>query len=78
MPPPVSIPVYLKRQCLSTNFKNTQDKIVNYIIYNTLLIRGYMNSILIITSLLIIFSIFSHALIKLGIGISNNPDKTDV
>ncbi|EOK2521836.1 YnaM/YnfT family protein, partial [Escherichia coli] len=23
-------------------------------------------------------SIFSHALIKLGIGISNNPDKTDV
>ncbi|EOT2617882.1 YnaM/YnfT family protein, partial [Escherichia coli] len=24
------------------------------------------------------FSIFSHALIKLGIGISNNPDKTDV
>ncbi|WP_128971759.1 YnaM/YnfT family protein [Escherichia coli] len=34
-----------------------------------------MNSILIITSLLIIFSIF---LIKLGIGISNNPDKTDV
>ncbi len=35
-----------------------------------------MNSILIITSLLIIFSIFSHALIKLGIGISNNPDKT--
>ncbi|EFH5640607.1 TPA: hypothetical protein SI670_003320, partial [Escherichia coli] len=26
----------------------------------------------------IIFSIFSHALIKLGIGISNNPDKTDV
>ncbi|EIM4855714.1 TPA: YnaM/YnfT family protein, partial [Escherichia coli] len=25
-----------------------------------------------------IFSIFSHALIKLGIGISNNPDKTDV
>ncbi|ENV4193287.1 TPA: YnaM/YnfT family protein, partial [Escherichia coli] len=22
--------------------------------------------------------IFSHALIKLGIGISNNPDKTDV
>ncbi|EEQ6991985.1 hypothetical protein CVB63_004048, partial [Escherichia coli] len=29
-----------------------------------------MNSILIITSLLIIFSIFSHALIKLGIGIS--------
>ncbi|EFN7939983.1 hypothetical protein ED825_21865, partial [Escherichia coli] len=26
-----------------------------------------MNSILIITSLLIIFSIFSHALIKLGI-----------
>ncbi|MCN8169449.1 hypothetical protein MLR28_26340 [Escherichia coli] len=36
-----------------------------------------MNSILIIT-LLIIFSIFSHALIKLGIGISNNPDKTDV
>ncbi|WP_157761166.1 YnaM/YnfT family protein [Escherichia coli] len=37
-----------------------------------------MNSILIITSLLIIFSIFSHALIKLGIGISNKPDKTDV
>ncbi|EFC6779632.1 hypothetical protein FD543_17850 [Escherichia coli] len=37
-----------------------------------------MNSILIITSLLITFSIFSHALIKLGIGISNNPDKTDV
>ncbi|HAI7160977.1 YnaM/YnfT family protein [Escherichia coli] len=37
-----------------------------------------MNSILIITSLLIIFSIFSHPLIKLGIGISNNPDKTDV
>ncbi|HFM1124843.1 TPA: YnaM/YnfT family protein, partial [Escherichia coli] len=30
-----------------------------------------MNSILIITSLLIIFSIFSYALIKLGIGISN-------
>ncbi|MCV2968479.1 hypothetical protein OHF30_24700, partial [Escherichia coli] len=30
-----------------------------------------MNSILIITSLLIIFSIFSHDLIKLGIGISN-------
>ncbi|EEV8185428.1 hypothetical protein EH187_002264, partial [Escherichia coli] len=30
-----------------------------------------MNSILIITSLLIIFSIFGHALIKLGIGISN-------
>ncbi|HFV4029204.1 TPA: YnaM/YnfT family protein, partial [Escherichia coli] len=28
--------------------------------------------------LLIIFSIFSHALIKLGVGISNNPDKTDV
>ncbi|HDV1353707.1 TPA: hypothetical protein RHV55_004268, partial [Escherichia coli] len=28
--------------------------------------------------LLIIFSIFSYALIKLGIGISNNPDKTDV
>ncbi|MBB2248062.1 hypothetical protein FSI34_015915 [Escherichia coli] len=28
-----------------------------------------MNSILIITSLLIIFSIFSHALIKLGIGV---------
>ncbi|EET2725578.1 hypothetical protein GR331_19310, partial [Escherichia coli] len=27
---------------------------------------------------LIIFSIFGHALIKLGIGISNNPDKTDV
>ncbi|HCS8293677.1 TPA: hypothetical protein OSY19_004433 [Escherichia coli] len=27
---------------------------------------------------LLIFSIFSHALIKLGIGISNNPDKTDV
>ncbi|EFA3530374.1 hypothetical protein FEG94_18950, partial [Escherichia coli] len=27
-----------------------------------------MNSILIITSLLIIFSIFGHALIKLGIG----------
>ncbi|WP_163370078.1 hypothetical protein, partial [Escherichia coli] len=27
-----------------------------------------MNSILIITSLLIIFSIFSHALIKKGIG----------
>ncbi|WP_274010205.1 YnaM/YnfT family protein, partial [Escherichia coli] len=27
-----------------------------------------MNSILIITPLLIIFSIFSHALIKLGIG----------
>ncbi|EFO1496361.1 hypothetical protein DWG89_25670, partial [Escherichia coli] len=53
-------------------------KIVNYIIYNTILIRGYMNSILIITSLLIIFSIFGHALIKLGIGISNNPDKTDV
>nr|DAM30107.1 MAG TPA: hypothetical protein [Caudoviricetes sp.] len=26
MLPPVSIPVYLKRQCLSTNFKNTQDK----------------------------------------------------
>ncbi|ELF2521867.1 hypothetical protein RBP61_005706, partial [Escherichia coli] len=26
----------------------------------------------------IIFSIFSHALIKLGVGISNNPDKTDV
>ncbi|EEZ8551970.1 TPA: YnaM/YnfT family protein, partial [Escherichia coli] len=26
----------------------------------------------------IIFSIFGHALIKLGIGISNNPDKTDV
>ncbi|MEM5907372.1 hypothetical protein J4W10_25540, partial [Escherichia coli] len=26
----------------------------------------------------IIFSIFSHALIILGIGISNNPDKTDV
>ncbi|HFM1815123.1 TPA: YnaM/YnfT family protein, partial [Escherichia coli] len=24
------------------------------------------------------FSIFSYALIKLGIGISNNPDKTDV
>ncbi|WP_250542521.1 YnaM/YnfT family protein, partial [Escherichia coli] len=23
-------------------------------------------------------SIFGHALIKLGIGISNNPDKTDV
>ncbi|HFS3845611.1 TPA: YnaM/YnfT family protein [Escherichia coli] len=37
-----------------------------------------MNSILIITSLLIIFSIFGHALIKLEIGISNNPDKTDV
>ncbi|EHX4552177.1 hypothetical protein K2E06_003699 [Escherichia coli] len=37
-----------------------------------------MNSILIITSLLIIFSIFGHALINLGIGISNNPDKTDV
>ncbi|MFP1454517.1 YnaM/YnfT family protein [Escherichia coli] len=37
-----------------------------------------MNSILIITSLLIIFSIFSHALIKFSDGISNNPDKTDV
>ncbi|MBD4208054.1 hypothetical protein GUH47_19100, partial [Xanthomonas citri pv. citri] len=34
--------------------------------------RGYTNSILTITSVLIIFSIFSHALIKLGIGISNN------
>ncbi|MGO0467973.1 YnaM/YnfT family protein [Escherichia coli] len=33
---------------------------------------------LIITSLLIIFSNFSHALKKLGIGISNNPDKTDL
>ncbi|EAO2252440.1 TPA_asm: hypothetical protein GBY14_05445, partial [Salmonella enterica subsp. enterica] len=28
-------------------------------------------------SLLIIFSIFSYAVIKVGIGISNNPDKTD-
>ncbi|EDS4381243.1 hypothetical protein C6448_005240, partial [Salmonella enterica subsp. diarizonae serovar 16:z10:e,n,x,z15] len=28
-------------------------------------------------SLLIIFSIFSCAVIKVGIGISNNPDKTD-
>ncbi|WP_227925462.1 YnaM/YnfT family protein [Escherichia coli] len=37
-----------------------------------------MNSILIITSLLIIFSIFSHALIKLVIGKSNNPDKKDL
>ncbi|MFP1454571.1 YnaM/YnfT family protein [Escherichia coli] len=37
-----------------------------------------MNSILIITSLLIIFSIFSHALIKLGIGISSTLYKTDV
>ncbi|EJB9629052.1 hypothetical protein MXH92_004575, partial [Salmonella enterica] len=27
--------------------------------------------------LLIIFSIFSCAVIKVGIGISNNPDKTD-
>ncbi|EAM5654252.1 hypothetical protein JJC18_001596, partial [Salmonella enterica] len=26
---------------------------------------------------LIIFSIFSCAVIKVGIGISNNPDKTD-
>ncbi|EAP3830558.1 hypothetical protein GKT81_25115, partial [Salmonella enterica] len=26
---------------------------------------------------LIIFSIFSYAVIKVGIGISNNPDKTD-
>ncbi|HFS0243050.1 TPA: YnaM/YnfT family protein, partial [Salmonella enterica] len=25
----------------------------------------------------IIFSIFSYAVIKVGIGISNNPDKTD-
>ncbi|EDA4814001.1 hypothetical protein F9E73_13060, partial [Salmonella enterica] len=27
--------------------------------------------------ILIIFSIFSCAVIKVGIGISNNPDKTD-
>ncbi|EAM4841508.1 hypothetical protein F8513_24025, partial [Salmonella enterica subsp. enterica] len=27
--------------------------------------------------MLIIFSIFSCAVIKVGIGISNNPDKTD-
>ncbi|EDB7430650.1 hypothetical protein F9226_25755, partial [Salmonella enterica] len=26
---------------------------------------------------LIIFSIFSYAVIKVGIGISNNPDKSD-
>ncbi|EAT1932352.1 hypothetical protein JNQ07_003793 [Salmonella enterica subsp. enterica serovar Litchfield] len=28
-------------------------------------------------TMLIIFSIFSCAVIKVGIGISNNPDKTD-
>ncbi|WP_162803272.1 YnaM/YnfT family protein [Salmonella enterica] len=27
--------------------------------------------------MLIIFSIFSYAVIKVGIGISNNPDKSD-
>ncbi|ECA5314098.1 hypothetical protein A4K35_21395 [Salmonella enterica subsp. enterica serovar Potsdam] len=37
-----------------------------------------MDNTLIIISLLIIFSIFfSYAVIKVGIGISNNPDKTD-
>ncbi|ECC1660153.1 hypothetical protein JV538_004148 [Salmonella enterica] len=36
-----------------------------------------MNNILIVISLLIILSIFSYAVIRLGIGISNNPDKTD-
>ncbi|EED3369292.1 hypothetical protein II08_002852 [Salmonella enterica subsp. enterica serovar Typhimurium] len=36
-----------------------------------------MDNTLIIISLLIIFSIFSYAAIKVGIGISNNPDKTD-
>ncbi|EAO0948739.1 YnaM/YnfT family protein [Salmonella enterica] len=36
-----------------------------------------MDNTLIIITLLIIFSIFSCAVIKVGIGISNNPDKTD-
>ncbi|EEE2765625.1 hypothetical protein N5H80_004760 [Salmonella enterica] len=36
-----------------------------------------MDNTQIIISLLIIFSIFSCAVIKVGIGISNNPDKTD-
>ncbi|EGC8436225.1 hypothetical protein H9072_003194 [Salmonella enterica] len=36
-----------------------------------------MDNTLIIITMLIIFSIFSCAAIKVGIGISNNPDKTD-
>ncbi|EEC1152199.1 hypothetical protein C4V97_10940 [Salmonella enterica subsp. enterica serovar Give] len=36
-----------------------------------------MNHTLTAISVLIIFSIFSCAVIKVGIGISNNPDKTD-
>ncbi|ENX5702292.1 YnaM/YnfT family protein [Salmonella enterica] len=36
-----------------------------------------MNHTLTAISVLIILSIFIYAVIRLGIGISNNPDKTD-